>query len=72
MKFYHALLIGGLSTRALIPDHHLQTLADASGQSLWYAFLAGLVIVGLDLGLSFFMADLTPAAPPRPGHNSHI
>lgn len=58
------------STRALIPEQLLPILTEALSNSLWYAFLAGLVIVAFGLGLSLFMADLTPASTPRSGNNS--
>lgn len=57
-------------TRALIPEQLLPILTEALSNSLWYAFLSGLVIVVLGFGLSLFMADLTPATTPRIGHKS--
>jgi EmrB/QacA subfamily drug resistance transporter len=48
------------STRALIPDSLLASLIDILGHSIWYAFLAGFLVMLVGLGLSFLMAEPTP------------
>jgi len=53
------------STRALIPDSLLVSLIDILGRSIQYAFSTGFFIMLLGLGLSFFMADYTPANTPQ-------
>lgn len=54
------------AARLLIPDRLLSVLVDSLGQSIWYAFAAGFVLMLLGFGSSFFMDALTPATTPRP------
>jgi EmrB/QacA subfamily drug resistance transporter len=54
------------STRSLIPKHLLPSLVDALSNSLWYAFLAGLIIMLVGFALSLFITDQTPASTPHP------
>lgn len=54
-------------TRALIPENLLQSLVGALGGAIWYAFLTGLIVLLIGLGVSLFMTDFTPASTPRPG-----
>lgn len=49
------------ATRALIPDLLLARLIDLLDRSVWSAFLAGLIVMLLALGLSFLMTEYSPA-----------
>jgi len=59
------------STRDSIPESLLASLVDILGHSIWYAFFSGFFIMLLGLGLSFFMADYTPATTPSSKTEGH-
>jgi EmrB/QacA subfamily drug resistance transporter len=54
------------STRAEIPADLLAQMIPALGDAIWYAFLAGLALMIIGVGVSLFMANYTPATTPRP------
>ena len=59
------------ATRAAIPEPLLGPLIQLLDSSIWSAFMVGLVVMLLTLGLSFFMADFTPDRPsPAPDSNA--
>jgi hypothetical protein len=54
------------SVRLGIPERLLPVLVDVLGDSIWYAFLAGFVLMLIGFISSLFMDALTPATTPRP------
>jgi MFS family permease len=54
------------TTRALVPVELLPKLIASLGDALWYAFMAGFVLMLIGVVVSFSMASYTPANTPRP------
>jgi EmrB/QacA subfamily drug resistance transporter len=54
------------ATRAQIPADLLPSLIASLGHALWFAFLAGFVLMLLGLAMSFLIDNYTPANTPRP------
>jgi hypothetical protein len=54
------------ATRAQIPADLLPGLIASLGHALWFAFLAGFVLMLLGLAMSFLIDNYTPANTPRP------
>jgi hypothetical protein len=54
------------ATRAQIPSELLPKLIASLGDALWYAFMAGLVLMVIGVVVSFSMATYTPGTTPRP------
>jgi hypothetical protein len=54
------------STRAEIPADLLAQMIPALGDAIWHAFLAGLALMIIGVGVSLCMANCTPATTPRP------
>jgi EmrB/QacA subfamily drug resistance transporter len=59
-----------LDTRAEIPADLLAQLIPALADALWYAFMAGLVLMVVGIASACFMADYTPATTPGPARRS--
>ena len=58
------------ATRAQIPAELLPRLTAVLAEAIWYAFLAGLVLMLIGVAASFFMSNTTPAQGPQPGKSS--
>lgn len=60
------------STRAQIPADLLPKLIASLGDSLWFAFLSGFILMLIGVIVSFKMGNYTPANTPRPGNASGV
>ena len=58
------------ATRAQIPPELLAPLIETLGNAIWYAFLAGFILMVLGVVASFLMASSTPAHASKPNRHT--